>query len=116
LGLDSDTKLGGLDSKPKKLLYTEEDLLAISKTKTDVGANGTKALTLMHLCGNKWCLEASHYFVGSKAFNNQVHCHFGLHSAEMLEEYLGVQSLYCKHKPKCGRCHTLGRLTRQGSL
>lgn len=103
-GLDRDAEISGLDTKSlrKKLLYTVDDLMAISKTKTEVGANGEKALTLMHLCGNKWCLEAGHYFVGTKAFNdNQVHCHFGLHSVETLEEYLQVQASFCKHEPKC---------------
>jgi hypothetical protein len=102
-GLDGSAKLGGLDTEEEStLLYTVADLMAVSKSKTEVKANGEKALTIMHLCGNKWCLEASHYHVGTKAFNdNQVHCHFGLHSAATLEEYLQIQASYCKHEPKC---------------
>jgi hypothetical protein len=104
-GVESDgAKIAGLDSQfnRRPLLYTVADLEAVSKTKMEANANGEKALTIMHLCGNKWCLEASHLFVGSKAFNdNQVHCHFGLHSTITLEEYLQVQASFCKHKPKC---------------
>lgn len=103
-GLDSNAKPGGLDTEvfKKELLYSVDDLLAISKSKAEISTNSAKALTLMHLCRNKWCLEAAHYFVGTKVFNdNQVHCHFGLHSSETLEEYLAVQASFCKHKPKC---------------
>jgi hypothetical protein len=85
-------------SLPRNVLYTVADLESVSQSKK----NDASAKSVMHLCGNKWCMNSGHYFVGSKIFNEQqAFCHKGLHNANTLQEYLGIQHSYCKHQPKC---------------
>jgi len=84
---------------PTRLLYTVADLQSVSQSKRK---SETPPQTVMHLCGNKWCMNSGHFFVGSKTFNDQQGlCHWGLHHALSLEQYLGVQEHFCKHQPRC---------------
>lgn len=84
-------------SLPIDLKYSVDDLARVSASKSKKGV-----LTILHLCGNKWCCFPGHYFVGSKIYNDeQTACHKGLHNALSLEEYLQIQACYCKHEPKC---------------
>ena len=74
-------------------------LRSVAKEKTN---SATTTLTVMHLCGNKWCVEASHLVVGSKRYNDQqTSCHRGLQSATSLAEVEQVQDGYCRHTVKC---------------
>ena len=82
---------------PALINFTVADLLSVSPSKNLPGAK-----TVLHLCGNKWCCWAGHFFVGSKIFNDeQTACHKGLHNARSLEEYFQIQNSYCKHEPRC---------------
>lgn len=84
---------------PTKVLYTMADLEAISASKSK-SVNPTSSL--LHLCGNKWCMNPGHFFIGSKLFNDeQASCHKGLHNAASLDDYTGIREHYCKHEPKC---------------
>ncbi|SPQ96450.1 unnamed protein product (mitochondrion) [Plasmodiophora brassicae] len=77
--------------------FTQTDLAALKQVK---GSDTDQ--TLMHLCGNKWCLNAQHYFVGTKRYNDtQTHCHFGLFNAASDNDYDMIVQHYCKHSPKC---------------
>lgn len=59
------------------------------------------ALTILHLCGHKWCMNPSHYDIGSKKLNDQqTYCHRFLQSATSTSEYEATQEL-CRHKKKC---------------
>ncbi len=99
MGLDHDMSFGA--GSQKKLLFTLADLEGVSRTKLAKEGN-PEATTIMHLCGNKWCLEPGHYFVGTKRFNDdQAYCHRGLHKAGSRVEYEQIQSVYCKHDVKC---------------
>ncbi|KAH7070817.1 hypothetical protein FB567DRAFT_422162, partial [Paraphoma chrysanthemicola] len=69
---------------------TEALLRSVAKNKTN---SSTTTLTVMHLCGNKWCVEGSHLAVGSKKYNDQqTFCHRGLQSAISLAEVGQVQN------------------------
>lgn len=60
------------------------------------------ALTIMHLCGNKWCLEGTHLFVGRKKYNDgQVSCHRHLQMAGSVDLIDGFRRDYCPHAVKC---------------
>ena len=84
---------------PTELLFSVTDLESVTQTKTKTDA---VAMTIMHLCGNKWCMNPGHFFVGTKVFNDdQCFCHRGLHNATSLAEYSAIQLCYCKHAPKC---------------
>lgn len=59
------------------------------------------ALTVLHLCGHKWCMNVNHYQVGYKLFNEQqVYCHHFLHNSTTAEEYEEARKL-CDHRRKC---------------
>jgi Zinc-binding loop region of homing endonuclease len=90
---------------PNQLLFTIEDLESVQQSKVKWT---TLPKTVMHLCGNKWCMNPRHFFIGLKVFNDeQAYCHKGLHNVSSLAEYLMVQSCYCKHVPKCwGLCYS----------
>ena len=82
---------------PTEVLYTLQDLEGVTKSKRDSGST-----TIMHLCGNKWCFNPRHFFVGSKVFNDeQAYCHKGLHNAMTLQQYLAIREAYCGHDVKC---------------
>ena len=76
-------------------------LEAVSKQKNEVDA-----LTVVHLCGHKWCLNADHYRIRAKRYNDQqVFCHFGLQSAADHRELKTIRDFYCKHSPN--KCWTI---------
>jgi len=76
-------------------------LEAVSKHK-----NEANALTVVHLCGHKWCLNADHYRIRTKKYNDQqVFCHFGLQSAVDHRELKTMRDFYCKHTPN--KCWTI---------
>lgn len=84
-------------SLPVSLHFDVAGLKSVSPSKTLVDAK-----TVLHWCGNKWCCNPGHFYVGSKVYNDeQTSCHKGLHNAESVEQYLGIQASYCKHVPKC---------------
>jgi hypothetical protein len=59
-------------------------------------------LSVMHLCGNKWCVEGAHLVVGSKKYNDQqTACHRGLQSATSLLQVNCITESYCQHTVKC---------------
>jgi Zinc-binding loop region of homing endonuclease len=79
---------------------TLSELNQVTPTKDNL--RNPKALSIMHLCGNKWCMNPKHYFVGQKKYNDQqTMCHFGLHNSYTFEEYHSIQLNYCKHSTKC---------------
>lgn len=87
-------------SLPETVLYTTSDLESCSQSKT--ARSGSAPKTIMHLCGNKFCMNPKHFFVGPKIYNDeQAFCHKGLHNACSLVEYLAIQTCYCKHVPVC---------------
>lgn len=58
--------------------------------------------TIMHLCGNKWCVEGLHLVVGRKQYNDQqTACHRGLQSSLNSQEVAQVQEAYCRPTIKC---------------
>lgn len=62
----------------------------------------TEPLTIMHLCGNKWCVEGAHLVVGRKSYNDQqTACHRGLQSSKSSVEIAQIQASYCRHSVKC---------------
>ncbi len=77
---------------------SKSKLEAVSKLK-----NEADALTVVHLCGHKWCLNSDHYRIRTKRYNDQqVFCHFGLQSAVDQREFKVMRDFYCKHLPnKC---------------
>ena len=79
-----------------------EDLLrSVAKDKTKL-ASTTKPLTVMHLCGNKWCVEGAHLVIGSKRYNEQqTACHRGLQSSSSSDQVAQIQASYCQHTVKC---------------
>jgi hypothetical protein len=74
------------------------DLLhAVSKDKRDDGA-----LTVMHLCGHKWCHNPAHLAVGTKEYNDeQTGCHRGIQSKGSRTDVDLVRDIYCNHSVKC---------------
>ena len=59
-------------------------------------------MTILHLCGHKWCMNPEHLAVGTKRLNDeQTHCHRGLQSAGTGEELALVGGVYCKHSVRC---------------
>jgi hypothetical protein len=59
-------------------------------------------LTVLHLCGHKWCLNADHLAIGSKRLNDeQTACHRLLQSATNLEELALLQRIGCHHPIPC---------------
>jgi hypothetical protein len=74
------------------------DLLrAVSKDKRDEGA-----LTIMHLCGHKWCHNPKHLAVGTKEYNDeQTGCHRGIQSKSSRADMDLVREVYCSHSVKC---------------
>lgn len=84
-------------SFPISLRFGVAELKSVSPSKNLPGAK-----TVLHWCGNKWCCNPGHFFVGSKIYNDeQTSCHKGLHNAESVEQYLGIQTCFCKHEPRC---------------
>lgn len=80
---------------------TEDLLRSVAKDKTHQPST-TEPLTVMHLCGNKWCVEGSHLVVGRKKYNDQqTACHRGLQSALSSDEVAQIQAAYCRHSVKC---------------
>jgi hypothetical protein len=77
------------------------DLLhSVSQTKKS--SSNTETLTIMHLCGKKWCVNGAHLFVGRKKYNDQqTACHHGLQSQTSQDDIAKIQELYCKHSTKC---------------
>jgi hypothetical protein len=74
-----------------------ELLSRVSQGKQEDGA-----LTILHLCGHKWCMNPQHLAVGTKRYNDeQVHCHRGLQSAVSAEDIASVRAYYCRHSVKC---------------
>ena len=72
-------------------------LRAVSQDKRD-----GSPVTIVHLCGHKWCMNENHLDIKSKRYNDeQYSCHRGLQSAKGQNEYLQVQNGYCKHAEKC---------------
>jgi len=62
---------------------------------------GSNAYTIMHLCGNKWCVESDHLSVGTKIHNEQqTACHRGLQSATPHDGPATSQG-YCRHTIRC---------------
>lgn len=79
--------------------FSERDLLQVSPTKANTGP---EVYTLMHLCGNKWCMNHQHYHIGKKRYNDQqTSCHLGLHNVDTEQQYKMIQQNYCKHAKKC---------------
>lgn len=79
---------------------TEDLLRSVAKDKT--ADPSTEPLTVMHLCGNKWCVEGAHLVVGRKRYNDeQTACHRGLQSAISSDEIAQIQASYCRHTIKC---------------
>lgn len=76
---------------------TMDRLRAVSQDKRD-----GSPVTIVHLCGHKWCMNENHLDIKSKRYNDeQYSCHRGLQSAGGSAEYLQVQKGYCKHAEKC---------------
>lgn len=77
--------------------FSSYDISQVTQEKRELNA-----LTIMHLCGNKWCMNYRHYYIGSKQYNDQQSmCHFGLQNSTNQENYDSIQRHYCKHIPKC---------------
>lgn len=82
------------------LYFTLDDLMSLHPEKST--RYDAEIMSLMHLCGNKWCVNCRHYYVGTKVYNDQqAACHFGLHNALTPENYHAIQDHYCKHSVKC---------------
>lgn len=80
---------------------TERLLRSVAKDKTSRSSTA-EPLTVMHLCGNKWCVEGSHLVVGRKSYNDQqTACHRGLQSATSSAEIDQIQASYCRHTVTC---------------
>jgi len=78
---------------------TEDLLRSVAKDKSRLS---TEPLTIMHLCGNKWCVEGSHLVIGRKKYNDQqTACHRGLQSSLNSVEVAQIQAVYCRHTTKC---------------
>lgn len=81
---------------------TEDLLRSVARDKSLAPFTTMEPLTIMHLCGNKWCVEGSHLVVGRKRYNDQqTACHRGLQSASSLSEVAQIQAAYCHHTVKC---------------
>ncbi|KAL8827353.1 MAG: hypothetical protein Q9170_007049 [Blastenia crenularia] len=98
-----------------KKLYAYH-ILAAYAAYTDVNSNFTipkleavspdkiedSALTIVHHCGHKWCVNIQHLDIKTKRYNDeQVGCHRGLQSATDQGEYETVHEIYCRHPEKC---------------
>lgn len=74
---------------------TEAKLNAVSRSKKE-----DQALTIVHLCGHKWCLNTDHYRVRAKKYNDeQEYCHFGLQKAADPQKLDMIRYWYCGHRP-----------------
>lgn len=63
---------------------------------------GPATLTILHLCGHKWCMNGDHLAIGTKVLNDQqTACHRGLQSASTAAQYGAIQENYCQHPQKC---------------
>lgn len=76
--------------------------VALLETVSQQKPRGQTPMTILHLCGHKWCMNADHLAVGTKRLNDeQTCCHRGLQSAESQEAYNLVERAYCRHIPHC---------------
>ena len=76
--------------------------LALLETVSQSKPQGQTPMTILHLCGHKWCMYAFHYAIGTKRLNDeQTSCHRGLQSAQTRESYDLVERAYCQHTPRC---------------
>jgi hypothetical protein len=79
---------------------TEDLLRSVARDKS--ARSSSAPLTVMHLCGNKWCMEGKHMVVGRKRYNDQqTACHRGLQSATCSEDADQIRAVYCRHTIKC---------------
>ena len=71
---------------------------------------GTQHLTILHLCGHKWCMNMDHLAIGTKVLNDeQTACHRGLQAAQTPQDLEAVSWAYCRHPTKCWTCVYTGR-------
>ncbi|PWY97040.1 hypothetical protein BCV70DRAFT_208895 [Testicularia cyperi] len=55
-----------------------------------------KLFTIMYLCGNRWCMNVDHYYIGSKQYNNkQTACHQGL---QLVNTIMGYNAMHVLHR------------------
>ena len=58
-------------------------------------------LTILHLCGHRWCQNPDHLTIGTKRWNDeQTSCHRMLQSATSTEEYEAARRV-CRHGDRC---------------
>jgi hypothetical protein len=95
---------------------TEALLRSVARDKSSLPSNTAKPLTVMHLCGNKWCVEGGHLVVGRKSYNDQqTACHRGLQSATTSAEVDQIWASYCRHTVKCWTVVYRGDYSEAGS-
>ena len=71
---------------------------------------GTQHLTILHLCGHKWCMNMDHLAIGTKVLNDeQTACHRGLQAVQNPQDLEAVSRVYCRHPTKCWTCVYTGQ-------
>jgi hypothetical protein len=79
--------------------FGEAELTKVSATKSEEGA-----LTISHLCGTAFCLNADHIVLEAKTVNDErTKCHFVMQVADDLGRLPALRELeVCPHLPACG--------------
>ncbi|PWY96872.1 hypothetical protein BCV70DRAFT_209043 [Testicularia cyperi] len=98
-------KTGNLILKKKVFIYhvlaahkaymaTDPSSLTVEQLwqyKQEKATPSAKLFTIMHLCGNRWCMNVDHYYISSKQYNNkQTACHWGLQLVNTIMGYNAV--------------------------